>query len=114
MMSNELERLEQLKKEAIENPGKKVKGCRECKKKKEITVTSPELIIEENIPTKEQMIEAYQLMYANANSEKDLKKIGFVFNYVMGYDIKSKCRGCGNSEFIKFQHKLRNTFKLDI
>ena len=64
--------------------------------------------------TKEQMIEAYQLMYANANSEKDLKKIGFVFNYVMGYDIKSRCRGCGNSEFIKFQHKLRNTFKLDI
>jgi len=114
MINNELDRFEQLKKEAIENPGKKLKGCKSCKKKAEVTVTSPQLIVEEPIPAKEELIEAYELMKANANSEKDLTKIYKIFEYVMGYNYRKACGGCGNKEFIKFQHKLRSEFKLDI
>ena len=113
-MSNELERLEQLRKEAIENPGKKKRGCKDCKKKAEVTAPLPKLIIEEPIPTKEEMIEAYKLMKANARSDKDINKIDYVFQYVMGYSVKSGCRGCGGKEFIKFKHKLRTDFKIDI
>jgi hypothetical protein len=112
-MSNELERLEQLRKEAIENPGKKVKGCKTCKKKSEVTATL-KLVLEEPIPSQEQMIEAYKLMKANATSEKDIKTIDYVFKYVMGYGVKEGCKGCGSKEFIKFQHKLRTDFKIDI
>jgi hypothetical protein len=32
----------------------------------------------------------------------------------MGYSVKSGCRGCGGKEFIKFKHKLRTDFKIDI
>lgn len=112
-MSNELERLEQLKKEAIENPGKKVKGCKSCKKKSEVTAPL-KLVLEDPIPTQEEMIEAYKLMKANAKSDVDINKIDYVFQYVMGYSVKTACRGCGGKEFIKFQHKLRTDFKIDI
>ena len=113
-MNNELERLEQLKKEAIENPGKKVKGCKECKKKKEVTITLPQLIIEEALPTEEDIVEAYKLMKANANSDKDLTKIYKIFEYVMGYNYRKACGGCGNKEFIKFEYKIKHNLGINI
>ena len=48
------ERLEKLRKEAIENPGKKKRGCSSCKKKKVEVNELPELIIDEMwIPTQQ-------------------------------------------------------------
>ena len=113
-MDSELDRLEQLKKEALENPGKKVKGCKSCKKKAEVTAPLPKLIIEEVLPTEEEIVEAYKLMKANAKSDKDLAKIYKIFEYVMGYDYKKACGGCGNKEFIKFEYTIKHNLKIDI
>jgi len=41
------ERLEKLRKEAIENPGKKKRGCTSCKKKKEELNELPQLLVDE-------------------------------------------------------------------
>ena len=113
-MNNELDRFEQLKKESIENPGKKVKGCKSCKKKAEVTAPLPKLIIEEALPTEEEIIEAYKLMKANANSDKDLTKIYKIFEYVMGYNYRKTCGGCGNKEFIKFEYKIKHDLGINI
>ena len=67
-----MDRLEQLKKEAIENPPKKVKGCTSCKKKKVVEVKgNTELPVEliEYIPTIDEVKQAY-VMLGNPKQEE--------------------------------------------
>lgn len=104
----ELERLEQLKKEAKENPPVKVKsGCKSCKKKKEVSAL-PELKVEDPYPNKEEIVTAYKLMKANANSEQDLALIRVVFKQIMGRELRMGCCGETRKEFTKFEYTLKS------
>ena len=53
-------------------------------------------------------------MKANANSDKDLTKIYKIFEYVMGYNYRKTCGGCGNKEFIKFEYKIKHDLGINI
>jgi hypothetical protein len=53
-------------------------------------------------------------MKANANSDKDLTKIYKIFEYVMGYNYRKACGGCGNKEFIKFEYKIKHNLGINI
>jgi hypothetical protein len=70
----ELERLEKLKQEAIDNPPKKVKGCKSCKKKKEVEVqanTELPAAITEYFPTINEVKEAF-IMLGNPKPEEKI------------------------------------------
>ena len=105
----ELERLKQLKEEAMKTIDQSVKKkpCKTCKKKKEVT-SLPLPIQEELFPNKQEIINAYKLMKANANSEKDLADIRVAFQQIMGRELRMGCCGETRKEFTKFEHTLRS------
>ena len=79
-MTEELERIQKLKQEAMETIDKgmmkKKKGCSECKKKKKVVEKLPELTTFEPIVlmSEEEIKEGYRLMKANGRSKEDLEK----------------------------------------
>ena len=98
-MEAELERLTKLKEEAISNPVKS-KPCKGCKKKK-VVEKLPE-IVEEYIPT----IEEIKLAYAELTSYGGVKEdkmdfINKVYEALFNTKFDFGCRGCGNKEVIK-------------
>lgn len=107
-MDKELERLEQLRKEAIDNPPKKKKGCSSCKKKKN-ELTSLEPVMEEVwIPTREDI----KLAYAEFNSilgvKEDKKEfVSKVFKFLFGEELLYNCRSCKSNQAIKFHNYMK-------
>jgi hypothetical protein len=104
-----MERLEKLKLNSIENPGKKRRGCTDCKKK-EINEPLPTVDYEEIwIPTKEDI----KLAYAELTSfggVKEVKKIFInkVYNFLFGEDFNFGCKGCGKSRVRKFTNYVNS------
>lgn len=107
----ELERLEKLKQEAIENPGKKVKGCKSCKKKKEVTEKLPPLEIL-YIPTEEEIVKAY--VYLSNVKEEEKKFINDVFYALFGDDFDFSCKSCGNKQAMRFKNYIKEVLKKDV
>jgi hypothetical protein len=103
-MDNELERLEQLKKEAIENPGKKKKGCSSCKKKKEINEPLPPLEFI-YIPSLDDIKLAYS--YLSNVKEEEKKFINDVYVALFNEEFDFNCRSCANQQVRKLYNHLK-------
>jgi sarcosine oxidase delta subunit len=103
---DELQRLEQLRKEAIEHPLKKKRGCKSCKKKADQPIESlPETVIEEPIgPTEADIKLALDLMYGRPN-EKDMVFIQWVHKSIFGEDLPIGCGACGATAERRLRHR---------
>lgn len=109
-----MDRLEELKKEAIENPLKKKKGCSSCKKKKEIVLEKPaplpfEMIGDIWVPTPEEIKLAYDELTSYGGVKEDRKEfINKVYNFIFNEDFDFNCRGCGNTQARKFTNWIKS------
>jgi hypothetical protein len=103
---DELQRLEELRKEAIENPLKKKRGCKSCKKKAEQPVEAlPETVEVEPIgPTEQDIKLALDLMVGRPN-ENDQKFIQWVHKSLFGDEIQAGCGGCGATAERRLRHR---------
>jgi hypothetical protein len=106
---DELQRLEELKKEALANPLKKKRGCKDCKKKADQPVEAlAESVEEEPIgPTEQDIKLALDLMNGKPN-EKDTKFIQWVHKSLFGDEIQPGCGGCGATA----ERRLRYRYNL--
>jgi hypothetical protein len=108
MESKELDRLEKLKLNSIENPGKKKRGCKSCKKPKEVVVENPPLpfVLEEEmfIPTQEDIKLAYAELTSILGVKDDKKEfIGKVYKFLFDEDFDWGCRSCTNKQARRFR-----------
>jgi len=104
-MDKELNRLEKLKQNSIENPGKKKRGCSSCKKKKE-EVTKLEPLIEEDmfIPTQEDIKVAYAELTSILGVKDDKKEfIQKVYTFLFNEPFDWNCRSCVNNQARRFR-----------
>lgn len=103
---DELQRLEELKKEAIANPLKKKRGCKDCKKKADQPVEAlAESVEEEPIgPTEQDIKLALDLMNGKPN-ENDTKFIQWVHKSLFGDEIQPGCGGCGATAERRLRHR---------
>lgn len=100
-----MERLEQLKQEAIDNPSKRKRGCTTCKKKKEINEPLPPLEIM-YIPTLEEIQLAYD--YLSDVKEGEKKFINDVFISLFNEEFDFGCRSCANSQSRKLLNYIKS------
>lgn len=111
-MDKELYRLEQLKQNSIENPGKKKKGCTSCKKKKEVVVTEPlELPYEYNldhmwIPSKEDINLAYDELSSRTFTQEKKDFINKIYMFLFNEEFDFNCGSCGNRQARRFKNYL--------
>jgi hypothetical protein len=106
-----MDRLEELKKEAIENPLKKKKGCSSCKKKKEIILETPaplphEVIGEIWIPTPEEIGLAYDELGSITFTQEKKDFINKVYQFLFNEEFDFSCRSCGNVQARRFKNYL--------
>jgi len=114
-MSNELERLEQLRQEAIENPPKKVKGCKSCKKKKEVEVVgNTELPVQltEYIPTVDEIKTAYIMLGSLKEEEKPFIKK--VYESLFDEEFDFNCYSCVHTQTRILKNYITNTLKIKL
>jgi hypothetical protein len=108
MESKELDRLEKLKLNSIENPGKKKRGCTSCKKPKEVVVENPplpfELEEEMFIPTQEDIKLAYAELTSILGVKEDKKEfIQKVYQFLFNETFDWGCRTCVNKQARRFR-----------
>ena len=114
-MSTELERLEKLKQEAIENPPKKVKGCKSCKKKKEVEVkgnTELPVQLTEYIPSVEDIKRAYIMLGRPKEEEKPFIKK--VYESLFNEEFDFNCYSCVHTQTRILKNYITNTLKLKL
>ena len=100
-----MERLEKLKLNSIENPGKKKKGCSDCKKKK-VEVTKLEPVVEEDIyiPTQEDIKVAFAELTSLLGVKEDKKElIQKVYTFLFNEPFDWNCRSCVNNQARRFR-----------
>jgi hypothetical protein len=101
-------KVEKLKQEAIDNPLKKKRGCKDCKKKADKPVESLPVIDEsfevEIVPQIEDMKLALDLMNGRPN-EKDMLFIQWVYRSIFNEIVPTGCGACGTTAFRKLQAK---------
>ena len=107
------DRLEKLKQNSIENPGKKKRGCTGCKKPKEVVVEKAplpfELEPEIYIPTIEDIKLAYAELTSHGGVREDKKDfIQKVYQALFGEEFIFNCNGCGKGQARKFTNHLNN------
>jgi hypothetical protein len=107
------DRLEKLKQNSIENPGKQKRGCKSCKKPKEVVVENVplpfELEPEIYIPTVEDIKLAYAELTSFGGVPEDKKEfIKKVYRALFGEEFIFNCGGCGKSQARKFTNHLNN------
>jgi hypothetical protein len=107
------DRLEKLKQNSIENPGKQKRGCKTCKKPKEVVVENVplpfELEPEIYIPTVEDIKLAYAELTSFGGVPEDKKEfIKKVYRALFGEEFIFNCGGCGKSQARKFTNHLNN------
>jgi len=113
-MEKDLDRLEKLKNNSIENPGKKKRGCGNCKKEKEVMVTTPpplpyEYTVDIFVPTKEQIKEAYAELTSYGGVKEDKKEfINKVYKFLFDEDFKFNCRGCDKRQARRFTNYINS------
>ena len=107
MENKELDRLEKLKLNSIENPGKKKRGCTSCKKPKEVVEKLPlpfELEEEVFIPTSSDIKLAYAELTSLSGVKEDKKEfISKVFKFLFNEDFDWGCRSCVNRQARRFR-----------
>lgn len=104
----DFERLERLKQNSIENPSKPKRGCKSCKKQKEVIVEKPPLPfeIEEElfIPTQEDIKVAYSELTSILGVKDDKKEfIQKVYQFLFNEDFDWGCRSCVNKQARRFR-----------
>ena len=105
-MDKELDRLEKLKLNSIENPGKKKKGCTSCKKKKEVLTKLEPVVIDEDmfIPTQEEIKLAYAELTSLLGVKEDKKEfIQKVYTFLFNEPFDWNCRTCINNQARRFR-----------
>jgi hypothetical protein len=107
------DRLEKLKQNSIENHGKQKRGCKSCKKPKEVVVENVplpfELEPEIYIPTVEDIKLAYAELTSFGGVPEDKKEfIKKVYRALFGEEFIFNCGGCGKSQARKFTNHLNN------
>ena len=108
MENKELDRLEKLKQNSIENPGKKKRGCTSCKKAKDVVVEKAplpfELEEEVFIPTSSDIKLAYAELTSLLGVKEDKKEfIGKVFKFLFNEDFDWTCSSCVNKQARRFR-----------
>lgn len=110
MEINDLDRLEKLKQNSIENPGKKKRGCSSCKKKKEVVEKLPlpfEIEEELFIPTQEDIKVAYAELTSIIGVKEDKKEfIQKVYTFLFNEPFDWGCRSCVNNQARRFRIHL--------
>lgn len=103
-----LEKFNQAKQEAIDNPPKKKKGCTSCKKKKEVVELPPVELTTEPIYVydEEDIVKAYHEMVRREGIKEESKVfISGVYKQLFNEEfIFDRCMSCKNTQY----HKLRN------
>ena len=107
------DRLEKLKANSIENPGKQKRDCKTCKKPKEVVVEKLplpfELEPEIYIPTIEDIKLAYAELTSFGGVKEDKKEfIKKVYQALFGEEFIFNCNGCGKGQARKFTFHLKN------
>ena len=107
------DRLEKLKQNSIENPGKQKRGCKTCKKPKEVVVENVplpfELEPEIYIPTVEDIKLAYAELTSHGGVQEDKKEfIQKVYQSLFNEEFIFNCGGCGKGQARKFTNHLKN------
>lgn len=106
-----MDRLQELKQEAIDNPGKKKRGCASCKKKKEINEPLPQLEVM-FIPSIEDIKKAYDYLSNVKDNEK--KFINDVFISLFNEEFDFTCRSCANKQSRKLYNHITKTLNTKI
>jgi hypothetical protein len=115
-MSTELERLEKLKLNSIENPGKQKRGCKSCKKPKEVVVEKAPLPFELEpqifIPT----IEDIKKVYIMLGNPKDEEKpyIKQVYEALFNEEFDFNCRSCVHTQTRILKNYITNELKIKL
>ena len=107
----ELDRLEKLKRNSIENPGKKKKGCTNCKKKQEISEPLPPLEYL-YIPTVEEIKRAYIMLSNLKDEEKPF--IQMVYSSLFEEEFDFNCNSCVHTQTRILQNYIKNVLKLKL
>jgi hypothetical protein len=109
-MDKELDRLEKLKQNSIENPSKKKRGCKSCKKPKEVVEKLPlpfEIEEELFIPTQEDIKVAYAELTSLLGVKEDKKEfIQKVYTFLFNEPFDWGCRSCVNNQARRFRLHL--------
>ena len=108
-----MDRLEKLKLNSIENPGKPKRGCKSCKKPKEVVVEKLplpfELEEEIYIPTKDDIVLAYAELTSQGGVKEDKKElIQKVYQALFNEEFIFNCNGCGKSQARRFTFHMKN------
>jgi hypothetical protein len=104
------QRLEELRKEAIDNPGKKKRGCSSCKKKKVEVNELPQLLVDETyIPTQQEIVLAYEELTSYGGVKEDKKEIiNKVYMFLFGEEFLFNCGGCASNQANKFGNYIKS------
>jgi hypothetical protein len=110
-MSKELDRLEKLKLNSIENPGKKKRGCTSCKKPKEVNEPLPpvEYLY---LPTVEDIKQAYVMLSDLKEEEKPF--IQQVYNSLFDDEFDFYCPSCIHRQTRALQNYIKDTLKIKL
>jgi hypothetical protein len=109
-----MDRLEKLKQNSIENPGKSKRGCKDCKKPKEVVVEKVPLPFELEIyiPSVEEIKTAYVMLSNLKNDEKPY--IQKVFNAIFNEEFDFNCPSCIHTQTRMLQNYIRDVLKLKL
>lgn len=110
-----MDRLEQLKQEAIENPGKQKRTkCKTCKKPKEIIVEKAPLPFELElyIPTAEDIKKAYIMLGGVKEEEKVFIKQ--VYQALFDEEFDFNCSSCVHTQTRKLGMYISNVLKYKV
>ena len=112
-MDKELERLEKLKLNSIENPGKTKRGCKSCKKPKEINEKLPlPFELDMYLPTVEDIKTAYVMLSNLKEEEKPF--IQKVYNALFNEEFDFGCRSCVHTQTRILQNYIKDTLKIKL
>lgn len=109
-----MDRLEKLKLNSIENPGKPKRGCKTCKKPKEVVVDKAPLPfeLEMYIPTVEDIKTIYVMLGSLKEEEKPF--IQKVFGAVFNEEFDFSCPSCVHTQTRMLQNYIKNVLKLKL
>lgn len=115
-MDKDLDRLEKLKLNSIENPGKQKRGCKSCKKPKEVVVEKLplpfELEPEIYIPTIEDIKKAYIMLGSPKEEEKPFIKK--VYESLFEDEFDFNCKSCVHTQTRALQNYIKDVLKLKL
>jgi putative AlgH/UPF0301 family transcriptional regulator len=111
---SELDRLEKLKLNSIENPGKQKRGCKSCKKPKEVIVEKLPLPfeLEPYIPSVEDIKKAYIMLGGPKEEEKPFIKQ--VYEAIFNEEFDFNCRSCVHTQTRILKNYINNELKIKI